>query len=398
MNRRISVGVMTALILMSITITFSVTMIFSMRLFDQKVLNVKERTAMYNKLSEIDSIIRANHYFDIDENYLYDSISVGYINGLGDRDSAYLSPYQIQRRNENMKGMEMSIGFEPGKNASGYLTVTNLRKGSSAAELGLLEDDTIVRIDGRDILEYGYEETVSLLRGAAGTKVKITYIRDGEEIEIELTRELIETVTVYSSADISGIGYIRIKIFNDNTETHFSAALNSMLKTENVKGLIIDLRDTDGGYNLDSVANMLGSMTPTGAIITGTYADDTSKTLYTSDGTVVSIPIVVLVNENTVGFSELFAGVLGDLDNCKVVGTTTYGKGTLQQLSMLSDGSAVEFTIAVLGTPVSGSFNRVGIKPDYEVESDGYVFSDTEPNERQDPQLRKAVEVLGSMT
>ena len=397
MNRRISVGVMVALVLMAVTITFSVTMIFSMRLFDQKVLNVKERAAMYNKLSEIDSIVRANHYFDIDEHRLYDAISMGYISGLGDRDSIYLSPTQVIRRNESTKGMEISLGFEPEKNANGYITVTNIRRGSSAAELGLLEGDTIVSIEGWNILENGYDETVSRLRGAAGSKVMITYTRDGEETEIELTRELIETAVVFADTGIEGVGYIRIKTFNDNTENQFSMALSLMLRTESVKGLIIDLRDTNGGYDLDSVANMLAKLTPVGAMITGTFADGTTKTLYTSDGTNISIPIVVLVNENTIGFSELFAGVLGDQDNCKIVGMVTYGKGTLQQLSMLSDGSALDLTIAILNTPVLGSFDRVGIKPDYEVDSEGYVFSDYMPDERLDPQLKKAVEVLNSM-
>ena len=397
MNRKLSVGVSVALIFVAITITFTVTMIFSMRLFDEKVLNVKERAAMYNKLSEIDNIVRSNLYFDIDEQRLYDAISKGYIDGLADRDSVYLSAAQIQRRGEAMKGMEVTIGFETERNAGGYITVANLRKGSSAAELGLLESDVIVRIDGKDVLEHGYEETVSLLKGAAGTKVEVTYSRDGEETAIEVTRELIETTAVYFSREIAGVGYIRFKLFNDNTESQFSSALNTLLSSQEVRGLIFDLRDVSGGYNIEAVANMLGRLVPTGVIISGTYADGVTKTLYTSDEKGVQIPMVVLINENTVGFAELFAGVLADYDNCRSVGMTTFGKGTLQQLSMLTDGSGLDLTVAILNTPVSGSFDRVGIKPDYEVASDDYVFSDSSPDERLDSQLRKAVEVLSSM-
>jgi len=397
MNRKLSVGVSVALIFMAITITFSVTMIFSMRLFDEKVLNVKERAAMYTKLSEIDNIVRSSLYFDIDEQRLYDAISKGYIDGIGDSDSGYLSAAQIMRRSESMKGMEVTIGFETERNMGGYITVVNLRKGSSAAELGLLEGDTIVRISDRDVLESGYEEAVALLKGVAGTKVEVTYSRDGEETVIEVTRELIESTVVYVSREISGIGYIRFKSFNDNTESQFLSALNTLLSAQDVRGLIFDLRDTNGGYNLEAVANMLGRLVPTGAIISGTYADGVTKTLYTSDERGVQLPIVVLINENTYGFAELFAGVLADYDNCKAVGMATYGKGTLQQLSMLTDGSGLDLTVAILNTPVSGSFNRVGIKPDFEVDSDGYAFSDSLPNERLDFQLRKAVEVLNSM-
>ncbi|MCL2539456.1 MAG: PDZ domain-containing protein, partial [Oscillospiraceae bacterium] len=280
MNRKLSVGVSVALIFVAITITFTVTMIFSMRLFDEKVLNVKERAAMYNKLSEIDNIVRSNLYFDIDEQRLYDAISKGYIDGLADRDSVYLSAAQIQRRGEAMKGMEVTIGFETERNAGGYITVANLRKGSSAAELGLLESDVIVRIDGKDVLEHGYEETVSLLKGAAGTKVEVTYSRDGEETAIEVTRELIETTAVYFSREIAGVGYIRFKLFNDNTESQFSSALNTLLSSQEVKGLIFDLRDVSGGYNIEAVAYMLGRLVPTGVIISGTYADGVTKTLY----------------------------------------------------------------------------------------------------------------------
>lgn len=397
MNRKLSVGVSVALIFVAITITFSVTMVFSMRLFDEKVLNVKERAAMYNKLSEIDDIVRSNLYFDLDEQRLYDSIARGYIEGIGDRDSVYLSAMQIQRRAETMKGMEVTIGFETEKNAAGYITVVNLRKGSSAAELGLLEDDVIVRISGVDVLENGYDKSLGLLMGVAGTRVELTYVRDGEETTIEVARELIETVAIYHSKDIEGIGYIRFKLFNDNTEAQFNAALNTMLVSDEVRGLVFDLRDVYGGYNLESIANMLNRLVPTGAIISGTYADGVTKTLYTADERGIQLPVVVLINENTVGFAELFAGVLADQENCKTVGMPTAGKGTLQQLSMLTDGSGLDLTVAIFATPVSGSFDRTGIKPDYEVTPDDYIFIDSLPDERLDLQLRKAVEVLNSM-
>ncbi len=398
MNRRISVGVSVALILIAITITFSVTMILSMRLFDQKVLKVKERAAMYNKLAEIDDVVRGNLYFDIDEQRLYDSIAKGYIEGLGDRDSVYLSPSQIQRRNESMTGTVVSVGLETNKDQNGFMVVSKVYKDTSAAALEIREGDVIVKIEDKDVRENGYDESLGLLKGSVGTKVNVTYRRDGDETSVDLTRELIESTSVYANKDISGIGYLRIKDVNLTTEHQFMTAVDTLLEGQPIKGLVIDVRGSFGGYNLDIVANMLNRLVPTGVIISGTYADNSTKTLYTADETSISLPIVVLIDERTVGFTELFAGVLADYDNCKTVGMTTYGKGTLQQVSMLSDGSALDLTVAILNTPVSGSYNRIGIKPDYEVKvEEGFTFSDSTPNEKSDPQLKKAVEVALSM-
>lgn len=396
MNRKLSVGVSIALIFVAVTITFTVTMIFAMDFFNDKVLNVKEREAMYNKLAEIDTIVRSNLYFKIDEDKLYDSISNGYLEGIGDKDAVYLSPSQIQRRSEQSKGYEVSIGFDLQLNAAGYVTVANLRRFSSAYEQGLTEGDVIISIDGHNVLEIGYEEAIDLLEGIAGTKVELIYTRDGQEITIEVTREQVESTVVFTNRSLEDIGYLRIRTFNDNTSRQFITAINDLAVKDPVKGIIIDLRNTNGGYNLDAVASMLDRLLPTGATIVGTFAENNMKILYTSDENCVNIPIVVLVNENTYGFAELFAGVIGDNANCATVGMTTYGKGTLQQLSRLSDGSALELTVAVFNLPTSGPYDETGVKPTYEV-STGLSFSDTELDTAVDVQLRKAVEVISSM-
>lgn len=397
MNRKLSVGVSLALIFIAVTITYTVTVIYAMHRFDEKMLNIKEREAMYEKLNEIDGIVRSNLYFRLDEEQLNDAIAKGYLEGIGDKDSLYLSPSQLQRRAEIAKGYEATIGFDLEENITGYFTVTNLVRFSSAYEQGLMEGDVIVEINGNDILEIGPEEAMSLLSGAAGTKLEIVYTRDGEEITIEVTREQIETTVVYSDRSIPDIGYMRIATFNDNTQKQFMSVLSDLMNKNPVKGLIIDVRDTNGGYDLEMVATMLDRLLPTGVIVSGIFAENTSKILYTSDEVCVEVPIVVLVNENTYGFAELFAGVIGDSPNCATVGVTTYGKGTLQQLTKMSDGYALEMTVAVFTLPISGVYDLEGVKPTYEIVYKWYDNSNTDIDTTEDTQLVKAIEVIGTM-
>ena len=397
MNRKLSVGVSIALIFVAITITFSGSMIFAMRLFDEKVQNVQERAAMYSKLMEIDNIVRSNIYFKIDEDRLSDAISRGYLAGIGDKDAVYLSPSQLQRRQELSKGYEVTVGFELEENVNGYGTVKELSRFSSAYSQGLIEGDVVIKIDNQDILEIGFQEAVKLIPGIAGTKLAIVFIRDGEELTIEITREQIESTVVFAVKSIPDLGYIRIRTFNDNTGKQFASVLGDLLNRDPVKGLIIDLRNTSGGYDLDMVARMLDSLLPTGVIVSGTFSDNNTKILYTSDDKSAGVPIIVLINENTSGYAELFAGVVGDNANCATVGLPTAGKGTLQQISKLTDGSALELTVAILNLPLSGQFDGIGVKPDYEVTNNWYSFSDEEINPVNDSQLAKAVEVIRTM-
>lgn len=398
MNRKLSVGVSIALIFVAVTITFSVTIIFAMQLFDERVMSIKERAAMYEKLTEIDNLVRSNLYYKIDEEYLYDAIANGYLNGIGDKDSGYVTAAQLQRRAEMSRGYEVALGFDLEENITGYVTVTNLKTNSSAYEQGLVEDDVIIKVDGYDILEVGYDRTLELFYGPAGSKVEVVYTRDGEEITVEITRGQVESTVVFSDRSIDDVGYLRIETFNDNTEKQFMSVLSDLLTKDPIRGLIIDLRNTNGGYDLDAVAHMLNRLLPTGVLISGIFAENTSKILYTSDNSSIEIPIVVLINENTYGYAELFAGVIGDSNNCATVGVPTYGKGSMQQILKLSDGSALELTVAIFNLPVSGPFDLVGVKPTYEVVNRWYEFSEhDEINTTEDMQLVKAIEVIGTM-
>ena len=398
MNKKISVGVALAFLFLFTALTVTLTMIASMRLFDQKVLNVKERAAMYSKISELDSIVRQNTYFKINEKSLYDSMAKGYISGLNDPDTEYLTQEQVASRAAKARGTVISPGFEYARDANNYVIITKIYENTPAQQQDLRIEDVVIKIDGEDVINLTSQDIDTMLSGVLGSKFSLTYTRDGKEHEVELMRVSVNEISVFYNEGIEGIGYIKIKSVNEKTYSQFESAVESVRKNTKIKGLILDLRNTDGGTNIASIAAMADIMVPTGTMISGSYPDGTTTTLYTSDSRSFGIPAVILVNENTKGFSELFCGVLRDLNDSKVVGVKTFGKGTLQQLTVLSDGSAVNLTIAKLLTPKGELFDKEGITPDYVVESkEDFIIPDEEPNIVQDKQLNRAVEVLSSL-
>ncbi|MEG1304110.1 MAG: S41 family peptidase [Oscillospiraceae bacterium] len=396
MNRKISVGVTVSFALIAVAITFTATMIFAMKLFDKKVASVQERVAMYDKLSEIDSTVRDHYYGQIDDTELFRSMARGYMSGIGDSDSTYLTSDEVAMRQQAMKGTKISVGIEVEKDTNGYMVISKVYADTAASKVGLKAKDVIVKINGKDVLSIGYDKAVSELDGIDGSKLNISYSRNGTESIAEMTRSVIDTASI-ESYQMNDIFYIRIKGFNDKTTDQFMSAMNTVSGNDQIKGLVFDVRGIDGGYDLSVAANLLDALLPTGTLLTGTYSGGDVKVLFTSDDKCVSLPMVVLVDGDTQGFAEAFAAVLGDSENCRIVGKLTKGKGTLQQLIQLTDGSGIDITVAVLNAPISGVFNDVGVKPDFEVEAaEGFVRGG-EPNELNDAQYKKAVDVLRSI-
>ncbi|MEA4911643.1 MAG: S41 family peptidase [Oscillospiraceae bacterium] len=396
MNKKISVGIAISFVLIAVTITFTAAMIFSMKLFDNKVSSAQERASMYEKLSEIDNVARQNFYKSIDSDVLSDSLARGYIDGLLDPDSAYLTAEEVAARTASASGTKITLGFETEKDKSGYMLINKIYNDSSAQKMGLEVGDVVKAIGGEDVLAAGYDAAVLLLDGVEGSKIKVTYNKSGEENTAELTRSTVEAQSVeYTQVD--DVFYIRINLFCNTTANQFATALSAATAAENVVGLVIDVRDLHGGYDVGVAASLLDMLLPTGKLITGVYSGNERKVLYTSDDNCVTMPISVIVNENTVGFSELFAAVLADSSSCRIVGKTTAGKGTLQQLVKLNDGSAVDITIAELETPGGTAFNETGVKPAFDVDPlENFVRTST-PDAATDAQFKKALEVVRSI-
>lgn len=395
MNKKISLGAAICFMGIVAAVTFVITMIFSADVFNNKVFRVKERERMYTKFAEIDRTVTQNFVGDIDEEQLLNAISAGYINGLGDQYAQYFSPEELKKEKLNNEGVLVGIGIAVTPDDSKkYIQISEVYANSPASESGLEIGDLIVRVDGKDVAEIDYAEAVGMVSGEAGTKVKITYRREGEDKDLELTRKRVE-IPVVSYRMIGQNGYIQIKDFNSATVKQFDTAVNTCIE-QGAKGLVFDLRNNGGG-TLDSVGQMLDKLLPKGAVAYQRTKDGTKKEILSSDAKQVELPMVTITNGNTASASELFVAALKDYNKAKSVGTTTYGKGVMQTRFDLSDGSAVRITTAYFDPPKSENFNGVGIKPDFAValtaeQEKNFEFLD----ESSDPQLKKALEVVSA--
>ncbi len=402
MNKKISVGIAASLVLIAITITFTATMIFSMRLFDSKVTTSSQRRdAMYEKMLEIDKVVRQYYYKEFDETALYDSLIAGYVNGLGDPNSVFLTAEEIATREQQAKGQIVSVGLDVIKDSSGYLRVTKVYADSSAETLGMMVDDIIRKIGDVDTFSLTQEEGQKLLMGVEATNIKVEYTREGEAKTAELLCSRIEETSV-EGRQIESVYYIRIRALWNTAETQFNRLVKeaeTAYTDGKIDGIVIDIRDLSGGHNLAVVAGMLDILLPAGTLLTGIYRGDDAKVLYTSDESNVNVPATVLVNGNTKGYAEAFAAVMQGSAICKgIVGATTAGKGTMQQLIKLSDGSGVDVSVALIKPPKGEVYNEIGVKPNSEVKVAEDFVVPAEPSTTTDLQFAKAVDILHSYT
>ncbi|MBC8610660.1 Probable CtpA-like serine protease [uncultured Ruminococcus sp.] len=395
MNKKISLGAAIAFMAVVASITFVITMLFSQGVFNKMISNVSQRESMYEKIQEIDKLVRNNYLFELDEDALKDEMASGLINGLEDPYAAYLDQEEYERDLLESKGELVGIGIQASVDpTNGYMTVVSIYDGAPAAESGLQVGDIIVKIDGKDVAEVGATEAIKMISGEPGTKVTVTVRRDAVDTDYTLQRKQVEIPSIVSRM-IDTNCYIKITEFNANTPEQFKKAIETAQKN-GAKGLIFDLRGNGGG-NMDAVTEMLDYLLPSGNIVTQTDAKGETTVLATSDDSQVSMPMITLTNGKTASASELFVADLKDYGKAQSVGTTTYGKGVMQTTYALSDGSAIRLTTGYFNPAKSDNFNGVGIAPDYEVT----LTAEQEQNfatldETTDPQLKKAIEVINS--
>ena len=394
MNKRISLGYAISLMILMSTVTFAMTMLYAMHTFNEKVFNIKEREAMYTKLAEIDRLVRENYYGSIDEGVLMDSIADGFVNGIKDKYSIYMDAEAYSKLKLSNEGKMVGIGVNAIKDSSGYIKVVEVFEDSPAKDASITKGDLIVKVDSLSVTEETYEAAISALKGEPGSKVSLGIIRGSEDIKTELTRRKIEIPTV-SYRMIDDIGYISIKEFGDNTAEQFAQAIEK-ITLEGATAIIFDVRNNLGG-TINSVVTMLDLLLPQGDIVSATYKDGQTRVLAVSDENEVALPMVVLTNSRTASAAELFAQALKDYNKAKTVGVTTYGKGSMQTVYQLSDGSALDITVALYNPPKSPNFEGVGVKPDFEVKlTDEQENNLLSMDEYSDPQIIKALEVARS--
>ncbi len=396
MNKKISLGSALSFLILSVAVTFTVTFVISMQYFNQRVNNITERENLYEKIQEIDSLIRTNYYEELDEKTVLNSICAGYVSGLGDKYSYFLSAEQYNRLMLSNAGSVVGIGATIEKDSSGYLTVTKVYKDSPAEAAEIQVNDTIVKIDNTDVVSLTNAEAGDLISGDAGTKVTLVIRRSGNEITQTIVRRKI-TLPSVEYRMIGDYGYIRILEFNAATVNQFNEALNAV-RSQGAIGVIFDVRNNTGG-TLSSVCEILDILLPKGTIAYKSNDEGFMEVVATSDDNELLLPMTCLVNENTASAAELFACALKDYDKASLVGTVTYGKGVMQTTFKLSDGSGVCLTTGYFYPPKSDNFNGTGLTPDYSVTLSAEQIANFETlDETTDTQLIKAIEVLSGKT
>ncbi len=396
MGKKITLGTSLTLIIIAIAITFSLTMVLSLRNFNEKVSSISERENMYAKFTEIDDYVRQNHNGYIDETKLMDAVASGYLSGIDDPYALYMNAETYAAYVAASNQVVAGVGVSTTMDSNGYMLVNKVYEGSTAESAGILTGDIIIKIDDINLSADNYSQAEALLIGDAGTKVTLVVRRDNEDTEMEITRRVLTPTTV-SSRTFGNYYYIRIDSFTESTPDQFAKAVDSAISS-GAEALIFDLRSVSGGL-VSSAATMLDKLVGSGDMLYVEYNDGSSEVLYSSNSREVSIPMTVLVNESTAGAGEFFAAGLRDFDKAKIVGTQTSGFGSLQKIFKLDDGSAIQLTIGTYYLANSQiTWELSGVTPDHVVTLDYSLdltdISLLDPN--LDTQLAKAIEVASS--
>ena len=342
------------------------------------------------KMELLNSLIDRYYIGDVDETDLSEGVYKGYIEGLGDPYSVYYDEEETKQMSESLSGEFGGVGALMSQDReTGVITVLQVYDGSPAQEAGMRDGDTLYKVEGEEVTGEDLSDVVSKVKGEKGTQVTLTVLRadTGDEEELTITRDTIEAQTVSHEMKENNVGYIRITEFDTVTYEQYKEALED-LGDQGMERLIVDLRSNPGG-NLDTVCDILDLMLPEGLIV---YTEDKNgeREEYTSDEeNQFDKPLVVMMNGYSASASEIFAGDIQDYGLGQIVGTQSYGKGVVQSVFDLQDGTSVKLTIAEYFTPNGRSIDGEGITPDVEVE---YQYDENNPD--ADNQLEKAMEVV----
>ena len=342
------------------------------------------------KLSILNSLIDESYLGDIDKKKLEEGLYEGYIGGLDDPYSVYYDEEETKAFMEATEGEYSGIGAVMTQSKdSGIIVLTHVYQDSPAMKAGLKDEDILYKVEGKEVTGEDLTDVVSRIRGEKGTKVELTVLRGkkNEEVTVVAVRDTIETQTVQTKMLEGDIGYMAVSEFDSVTYDQYVKGLDT-LEGQGMKGLVVDLRGNPGG-NLNTVCDILDLMLPKGLIVYTQDKNGEKREMTSDEENKFTHPMVVLVNGNSASASEIYAGAIQDYGLGKIVGTQTYGKGVVQQIFDLKDGTCVKLTIAEYYTPKGRNINGKGITPDVEEE-----YELNEKNPEADNQLEKAVEEL----
>lgn len=347
------------------------------------------------KLQAIEAVLKDYYVGDIDEQKLEEGIYKGFVAGVGDAYTNYYTSDEYASFKEKSSGMYAGIGIQMTlQTYDNSIEVTEVFEGSPAEKAGIKPKDRIIKAAGKRVTGDEFEILPTLVKGTPGTTVDITVYRPSEEKNYDFTieRASVASPTVYFRMLDNEVGYIQIKQFEAVTYDQFKVALDK-LKKEKAKGLVLDLRDNPGGL-LNIVEQIADELVPEG-IIVSTKDKQGKGSEYYADSKYTDIPMVVLINGNSASASEVLAGALKDYSRAELIGTTTFGKGVVQTIIPLSDGSAIKLTTSQYFTPSGVCIQGIGIAPDYEVKlSTEKILKGRELTDTEDDQLQTAIKVV----
>lgn len=398
MSKKVSLGVAATVTLIAMAVTFSMTMTVSMNMFNNTVSSVKNKERMYNKLSEVDRYVRANEYFDINDDTLNDTIASGYMLGISDRYARYYSAKAYSERVGLANGRLMGIGAAVVKDpSSGYARIIRVYDNTPATNVGLEVGGFITAIG--DTSTRSMSDTAAMtsaLLGEEGSTVNIKYLtplREEQSFEITHANYTTPSISTVRLMD-NGVGYLRIDSFTSGTAVEFRNAVNS-LTNQGATSLIFDLRD-NSGENLNAALVATDYCVPSGLIAQSQDKGGNVADLRMSDENEINLPMVCLVNGSTASGAELFANALRKMAGATIVGSTTAGKGVLlSDPQSLSDGSAVVITVGILLDNEGKNWNGTGLTPDV----DASLTNDEQSSYYDfivdnDPQITKAINAI----
>lgn len=397
-NKKWYVVVIVVILLLLVTnaTTFIVANGISIALGDKIIVKTEDTatTEYIKKLLYLKDEIQTSYYKDVKDQSLLDGAIKGMFEAVGDPYTAYYDADQFQAYMEQVQGSYVGIGVVVGLNEDNKVTVVSAIDGSPGKKAGLLSGDLIVKVNGDDVTGLNLEQVVSKIKGDAGTSVVLEIEREGSAklIEKEITREEIVLNSVDSMLLEDNIGYITITQFETNTAKEFKEHLDK-LQSANIKGLILDVRDNPGGM-MDTVVQIVDQLIGESVIV---YTEDKAgkkEIMSSEEKSKIDLPMVVLINEGSASASEIFAGALQDTGAATVVGATSFGKGIVQRMSDLNDGTGYKITVSEYFTPNGRNIHGKGIEPDVPVEMSPKARYEGDFDIKDDVQLNKAIEIM----
>lgn len=384
------------LVILVAFVTFIITSIGMYQYFtgDASLLSNSNSEDIASTLDKYRNIIDKYYLGDVDDEKLKEGAIKGYIEGLGDPYTEYISKDDMETYLEDTLGNFVGIGIYMVKDENtNTIKVLAPIEGSPAEKAGVLPGDTIVSIDGTQYSGDQMSVAANKIKGEEGSTVKLQILRDNQTLDFEIKRENIKVNPVDGKVIENNIGYIQFSSFDEGTAEDFKAKYEE-LKNQGINSLIIDLRNNGGGIVDEAlqIANYI--LDKDSVVLYEVDKNNKEDVKKTTDDPIINVPIILLTNENTASASEILAGALKDAGKAKIVGTKTYGKGVIQQVMTLKDGSGLKITTEKYLTPNRSEINKIGIEPDEKVELPDSLKNQLVIDEKEDTQLQKAIEML----